>query len=98
MDYNIGFRILIVDDEIEYQRVCSYILSEKGYTVETCSNGIEALKKIESHDFDLIMTDLKMPGIDGIELIQRVKAKLKELEIMVMTAFGTIESAVEAMR
>lgn len=98
MDYNIGFRILIVDDEIEYQRVFSYILSEKGYTVETCSNGIEALKKIESHDFDLIMTDLKMPGIDGIELIQRVKAKQKELEIMVMTAFGTIESAVEAMR
>lgn len=98
MDYNIGFRILIVDDEIEYQRVFSYILSEKGYTVETCSNGIEALKKIESHDFDLIMTDLKMPGIDGIELIQRVKAKQKELEIMVMTAFGTIESAVETMR
>ena len=43
MDYNIGFRILIVDDEIEYQRVFSYILSEKGYTVETCSNGIEAV-------------------------------------------------------
>ena len=92
------YKILIVDDEIEYQRVFSYILKKKGYTVSTCSGGREALEFLEDNTTDLIMTDLKMPDIDGIELVKRVKEKYKDIDIHVLTAFGSIETAVEAMK
>lgn len=95
---NKNYRILIVDDEIEYQRVFSYILKKKGYTVSTCSGGKEALEFLEKNETDLVMTDLKMPEMDGIELVQRVKEKYSDIDIHVLTAFGTIETAVSAMK
>ena len=93
-----NYRILVVDDEIEYQRVFSYILQKNGYTVLTCSGGREALELLKKNEVDLVMTDLKMPDMDGIELVRQVKARYEELDIMVITAFGSIESAVEAMK
>ena len=95
---NKDYRILIVDDEIEYQRVFSFILKKKGYTVSTCSGGKEALRFLEENEVDLVMTDLKMPEMDGIELVKKVKEKYSDIDIHVLTAFGTIETAVSAMK
>lgn len=93
-----GYKILIVDDEIEYQKVLKFILRDIGYNVESCSNGMEALEYLENNIVNLILTDLKMPVMDGVELIKQVKEKYSSVEIIVMTAFGTIESAVDSMK
>ena len=70
---NKDFHILVVDDEIEYQRAFSLILSRQGFHVLTCSDGQTALKMLAENEIDLVMTDLKMPGMDGLTLIQKVK-------------------------
>lgn len=95
---NKDFSILVVDDEIEYQRVFSLILSRNGFNVLTCSDGESALEILSENEIDLVMTDLKMPGMDGITLIQKVKEKYSNIEIMIVTAYGSIESAVQAMK
>ncbi len=93
-----GYKILVVDDEIEYQKVLTLILSDVGYCIASCSNGIEALDYINHNMVDLVLTDLKMPIMDGVELIQRIKEKHECIEIIVMTAFGSIESAVDSIK
>ena len=93
-----NYKILVVDDEIEYQRVFSYILKKNGYTVQTCSSALQALEILAHTEINLVMTDLKMPDMDGVELVKQVKASHEDIDIMVITAFGSIESAVEAMK
>jgi len=93
-----GYKILIVDDEIEYQKVLKLILTDIGYGIATCSNGIEALDYIENNIVDLVLTDLKMPVMDGVELIKKIKERQNTIDIIVMTAFGSIESAVDAIK
>ena len=93
-----NYKILVVDDEIEYQRVFSYILKKNGYTVQTCSSALQALEILAHTEINLVMTDLKMPDMDGVELVKQVKASYEDIDIMVITAFGSIESAVEAMK
>lgn len=93
-----GYKILIVDDEIEYQKVLSIILSDVGYDIASCSNGHEALEYIENNIVDLVLTDLKMPVMDGVELIKRIKEKYDNVDVIVMTAFGSIESAVDSIK
>ena len=98
MAENKGYKILIVDDEIEYQKVLSLILSDVGYDIASCSNGNEALEHIENNVVDLVLTDLKMPVMDGVELIKRIKEKYDDVDVIVMTAFGSIESAVDSIK
>lgn len=93
-----GYKILIVDDEIEYQKVMSIILSDIGYSVDTRSNGIEALEFIEKNTVQLVLTDLKMPAMDGVQLIKKIKEKHEDMDVIVMTAFGSIESAVDSIK
>ncbi len=93
-----NYKILIVDDEIEYQRVFSYLLKRDGYDVMTASGAREALNLLDKSEIDLIMTDLKMPDMDGLELVKEVKTRHEDVSIMVITAYGSIESAVEAMK
>ena len=93
-----NYKILVVDDEIEYQRVFSYLLKRNGYDVITASSAREALNLLESNEINLIMTDLKMPDMDGLELVKAVKSEYEDIDIMIITAFGSIESAVEAMK
>lgn len=93
-----NYRVLVVDDEIEYQRVFSYLLKKNGYMVMSCSGGREALQILESNEIDLVMTDLKMPEMDGVELVRQVKRRWEDVDLMVITAYGSIESAVEAMK
>ncbi len=89
--------ILIVDDEKNYPMVIGELLQEEGYTTCTASNGMEALD-ILSHEFvDLVLTDVKMPGMDGILLLEKIKAVNPDIPVIVMTAYGSVEKAVEAM-
>lgn len=93
-----GYKILIVDDEPEYQRVVSMILNRAGYHTSTCSNGREALKYISENEVNLVITDLRMPELDGEELIRQLVLGNSELDIIVMTAYGSIESAVDTIK
>jgi len=90
--------ILIVDDEKNYPPILSAVLEDAGFETLTAYSGREALTILEDSDVDLVLTDMKMPGMDGIELLERIKKKDPELPVIVMTAHGTVEKAVEAMQ
>ena len=90
--------ILVVDDEKNYLLVLSAVLEEEGYEVLTAPGGLEALEIQKSSDLDLVLTDMKMPGMDGIELLERIKAYDPDLPVIMMTAHGTVDKAVEAMQ
>lgn len=94
----ISRKLLIVDDEEIIRSSCIRILSAEGYSVETAGNGEEALKKLQEESFDLVLTDLMMPGISGIELLQRIKEEWPGTEVVVITGHGTVQTAVEALR
>jgi two-component system NtrC family response regulator len=90
--------ILVVDDEKNYLLVLSAILEDEGYEVITALSGAEALEIQKTSDLDLILTDMKMPGMDGIQLLEKVKSVDPDLPVIVMTAHGTVDKAVEAMQ
>jgi two-component system NtrC family response regulator len=90
--------ILIVDDEKNYPPIISAILEEEGYETLVANNGLDALEIINNSDIDLVLTDMKMPLIDGIELLERIKISDPDLPVIMMTAHGTVEKAVEAMQ
>jgi two-component system NtrC family response regulator len=91
-------KILIVDDDASLRRVLEYNLAEEGYAVATACSGEEALAALGKGAFDLVVTDIQMPGISGMELLARVRQETPETQVIVITAFGTIERAVEAMK
>ena len=91
-------RILVVDDERDICRALDFLLSREGYKVATAYSGQDALKKIEAEEFDLVITDLKMEGLSGMEVLERAVVLRPNLIVVIMTAFGTVESAVEAMK
>ena len=94
----IGKRILVVDDEESLRRVTQLKLQQAGYEATTAADGTAALQLLARNPQDLIITDMKMPGMSGIDLLRKVKEDYPEVIVIVVTAFGTIESAVEAMR
>jgi DNA-binding NtrC family response regulator len=92
-------KILVVDDEVQIREMLKRGLSQMGgHTVEVAPNGVEAIKKIESDIFDLVLTDVKMPEMDGVELLKTIKATRPDVMVILMTAFGSIQTAVEAMK
>jgi len=91
-------KILIVDDEPDMLKLLSMTIQRKApYQVTTTNNPVEALELVKGGGFDLIISDLKMPGLDGIELLDAVKRLNPDIPVILMTAYGTIESASEAM-
>ncbi|MEZ4393270.1 MAG: sigma-54 dependent transcriptional regulator [Polyangiales bacterium] len=91
-------RLLVVDDEATARRALATLLTEDGYSVETAASGDEALEMIARNPPDIVVTDVRMPGIDGVELLTRTKAMDPNIAVVVMTAFGTVGDAVRAMR
>jgi DNA-binding NtrC family response regulator len=91
-------RILIVDDESNARAALSEILREEGYATETAADGFKALGKLDEFGPDVILTDLKMPGLDGIAFMEKARVACPGASFVVMTAFGTISSAVDAMK
>ncbi|MGD9280077.1 MAG: sigma-54 dependent transcriptional regulator [Desulfobacterales bacterium] len=90
--------ILIVDDEKNYLTILSALLEDEGFEVLTAPGGFEALEVHKSSDLDLILTDMKMPKMDGIELLENIKESDPDLPVIMMTAHGTVDKAVEAMQ
>jgi len=92
------FDILIVDDEIEYTKSFRKIIDLEGYTVTTASSGDEALSKLNFKHYHLVITDLMMEGMNGIQLIESIHEFYPKTQVILMTAYATIENAIEAMK
>ena len=90
-------RILIVDDEARMQRLFEINLSPR-YSVLTCGDAVRALEILKNQDVSLLVTDMKMPGMSGLGLLQEIRRAAPELPVIIMTAYGTVESAVQAMK
>jgi DNA-binding NtrC family response regulator len=90
--------ILIVEDEAKMQRLLQLSLSEEGYATQAASDAESGLKLLRQAKFDLVITDLKLPGMDGLEFLQSVRRTDAHLPVVLMTAFGTVETAVQAMK
>ncbi|MBW2690451.1 MAG: sigma-54-dependent Fis family transcriptional regulator [Deltaproteobacteria bacterium] len=91
-------RILIVDDEDGMRRLLSRVLTREGYETVAVGSGAEALRLVANERFDLVVTDIKMPEMDGLELLAELKEYEPSLLVIVITAYGTIENAVQALR
>jgi two-component system NtrC family response regulator len=89
--------ILIVDDEKHYPMIIGEVLSEEGYRPFTASSGMEALDILNTQFIDLVLSDVKMPGMSGIDLLEKIKELKPDLPVIIMTAFGSVEKAVDAM-
>ncbi len=90
--------VLIVDDEQEMRNVLQNLLSLEGYGVETASDGREALRKMEKNVFDFILCDVRMPDMDGMEFLKQCKSSGVKSPIIMMSAFGTVDTAIDAMK
>ena len=90
-------RILVVDDEIINLQNIDHVLTKEGYHVETASCGKDAVENISHNHFDLVLTDLKMPDIDGVQVMKIAKEMLPDVEVIIITGYATVNSAVEAM-
>ena len=91
-------KILVVDDEPLIRDLLRDILKEEGYEVSIAMEGLSALKKVKREETDLVITDVKMPGLDGIKLLKEIKEVSPSTLVIVITGYGTIENAVEAMK
>ena len=91
-------KILVVDDEQIARENLKHILMKEGYDVVSVDSGIQALKKLANTDFDLVLTDLKMKQVDGMEVLARTKEQYPDTEVIMITAYATIETAIEAMQ
>ncbi|MCD4719925.1 MAG: sigma-54 dependent transcriptional regulator [Desulfobacula sp.] len=89
--------ILIVDDEKNYPMIIGELLQEEGYTSLTASSGMEALDILNNELIDLVLTDVKMPGMSGIQLLEKIKEINPDIPVIIMTAHGSVEKAVDAM-
>jgi len=92
------FRILVVDDELIVRDSLKEILDEEGYAVEMAESGPKALEELTKQPYQLMLLDIKMPGMDGVEVLQKAKEAHPDLSVVMMTAYATVETAVEAMK
>src|SRR3954451_25494576 len=92
-----GF-VLVVDDEANARTALAELLRDEGYRVETAADGLKALGKIEQEERDLVLTDLKMLGMDGLELMRKLRGRDQDLGVVVMPASASVDGAVAAMK
>ena len=90
--------ILVVEDDLEHRKAMVRILRNEGYTVLEADNGQDGLEQVLSKKVDIVVTDLRLPVMDGVELLKRAKAALPEVEVVLITGHGTVEVAVEAIK
>ena len=91
-------KILVVDDEPEILETISELLNAEGFRVTTAASGEEAAACFAADSFPLVITDMKMPGMDGLELLRKIKAQEEDTEVIILTGYGTLENAIEALR
>jgi DNA-binding NtrC family response regulator len=93
---NAKLQVLVIDDDAVVGRSFDRVLSEKGYDVSTALSGEEALETIENSKFDVVFTDIKMPGMDGLEVTERIKARCPWTPVVVITGYGTQDNESKA--
>ncbi|MDL1966192.1 MAG: response regulator, partial [Candidatus Desulfofervidus auxilii] len=98
MENQFKIKIAVVDDEEIVCKRLKKVLEKEGYEVETFLDGETALGKISSHQFHLVILDLKLPKLDGLQVLEQIKAVSPETEVIMITAYGSIESAIEATK
>lgn len=91
-------KILVLDDEEIVRVSCKKCLTPEGYDVDVAANGVEGLAMTENNRYDVILTDLKMPDMDGMEFLARVKERHPDTKVIMITGYSTVEHAVKAMR
>ncbi|MEK7852642.1 MAG: response regulator [Planctomycetota bacterium] len=90
--------ILFADDEATFRTIMSNELTRMGYKVTCCPNGAEALRNIQERDYDVVLLDMNMPEMDGIETLKKIKEIETTTEVIILTGKGTIENAVQAIK
>ena len=90
--------ILVVDDDVSVRTTFSSVLRQEGYRVTAVKNGYEAIMAINEESFDLALVDLRMPGLDGIEVLEKIKTRRPQTRVIIFTGYGSITTAVEAIR
>ena len=98
MDKEIEARVLLVDDEQDFLETLSSRLEVRGLKVSAVTSGEQAIAEAKQQDYDAIIVDLSMPGIDGLETLKRIKADNPNAEIIMLTGHGSVQSGVEAMK
>lgn len=93
-----GHRIMVIDDENIVGKMIKATFEKDGYLVETFLSAAPALSRLEEEKFDVVITDLKMKGLDGIDVLKKVKTDCPETRVIMMTAFASLDSAIEAIR
>ena len=91
-------KMMLVDDEERFLSTTAKLLSRKGYEVITSISGTEALEKLESHNIHVVILDVKMPGMDGLETLKAIKRMYPLVEVIMLTGHGTVESAVDGLK
>ena len=91
-------KVLLVDDEEDFLKTLAERLETRGLKVTTASNGESALAFVEGQEYDLIVLDLAMPGLDGLETLKRIKARQPDAEIIMLSGQGSIKTSIEAMK
>jgi DNA-binding NtrC family response regulator len=91
-------RLLLVDDEVLFTRNLQKLLSRRGYQVSTANDGQSALGSVEEDEFDVVILDLKMPGMDGITTLKELKKKKPRVEVIILTAHSSVDSAFEGIQ
>lgn len=93
-----GFRIIVIDDEKIVGQMMKVAMEPEGYSVETFLNAEPAFVRLKEEKFDVVITDLKMKGIDGMDVLRTIKTDYPETKVIMITAFASLDSAVEAMK
>ena len=98
MSASVKAHLLIVDDEEPQRLMLASLLGRAGFEVDAARDGSEALELLRNHNYDLMLTDQRMPKMDGLELLERVRRDHADLPVVLMTAYGSVSTAVEAMK
>ncbi len=91
-------RILVVDDEVQVVHIFQDLLTQQGYLVESCDNGDDAILKVTTGNYDLVLTDINLPGVDGLEVIRAAKAADKDTCVILITGYASTTTAIDALR
>ena len=91
-------KILVIDDEQNIRKMLTRVLSPEGFIVKEADNGLDALKRLQEENYSLVLLDLKMPGLNGIEILKKIRENDLNLPVIMMSAYGSIPEAVEAMK
>lgn len=91
-------KILVIDDEDIVRTSCSRALAPEGYEVKLAKNGLEGMNMIKGEKFDVVLTDLKMPDMDGIEVLRKIKEEWPGVEVIIITGYQTVDTAVKSIK